>query len=125
MFQLVLIIHFVLALVLIVLVLVQRGKGADVGAAFGSGASTTMFGSKGSGGFLLRFTFGIAALFFITSITLTYIATKQSKEISGGQAILTHVKEFSQAERAIGQMGNTLPKPEESAPNGVPPVDPS
>ncbi|OGV31595.1 MAG: preprotein translocase subunit SecG, partial [Legionellales bacterium RIFCSPHIGHO2_12_FULL_35_11] len=52
MYQLILIIHVVIALMLIGLVLIQHGKGADIGAAFGSGASNTVFGSQGTGGFL-------------------------------------------------------------------------
>ncbi len=66
------VIHIVLTITLIVLVLVQRGKGADVGAAFGSGASSTVFGSQGSASFLTRTTALVATLFFVTSLTLSY-----------------------------------------------------
>lgn len=67
------VVHVVLTGALIGLVLVQRGKGADVGAAFGSGASNTMFGSQGSASFLTRTTAVLAACFFITSLTLAYM----------------------------------------------------
>lgn len=65
-----------LSLGLIGLVLIQHGKGADAGAAFGSGASATVFGAQGSGSFLTRVTGIIAALFFMTSIALAYFATQ-------------------------------------------------
>jgi preprotein translocase subunit SecG len=67
-----------LSLGLIGLVLIQHGKGADAGAAFGSGASATVFGAQGSGSFLTRFTAIIATLFFLTSMALAYYATQAS-----------------------------------------------
>jgi preprotein translocase subunit SecG len=68
--------HLVLAIGLIALVLLQHGKGADAGAAFGSGASSTVFGAQGSGSFLSRSTAIIATLFFVTSIALAYFAAR-------------------------------------------------
>ena len=65
-------IHVIIAVLLIGLILVQHGKGADAGAAFGSGASSTVFGSQGSASFLTRLTGGLAAAFFITSLVLAY-----------------------------------------------------
>lgn len=65
-----------LAFGLIGLVLIQHGKGADAGAAFGSGASSTVFGSQGSGSFLSRATAILAALFFLTSMALAYYAAQ-------------------------------------------------
>lgn len=73
------IIHILAAVALIALVLVQHGKGADVGAAFGSGASNTMFGSFGATPFLIKITALIAAIFFITSLSLGYITAKDAK----------------------------------------------
>lgn len=70
------IIHLLLAIGLISLVLIQHGKGADAGAAFGSGASATVFGARGSGNFLSRSTAILAAAFFLTSIALAYYATR-------------------------------------------------
>ncbi|MBX2839907.1 MAG: preprotein translocase subunit SecG [Gammaproteobacteria bacterium] len=69
-----LVIHVALAIGVIGLVLIQHGKGADAGAAFGSGASATVFGARGSASFLTRMTTVLAALFFLTSIALFYIA---------------------------------------------------
>ncbi|KAF0193296.1 MAG: protein translocase subunit SecG [Gammaproteobacteria bacterium] len=72
-----LVIHVLLSLTLVGLVLIQRGKGAEVGAAFGSGASTTVFGSHGSASFLTRTTAVIATLFFLTSLSLAYMSGQQ------------------------------------------------
>ncbi len=74
--QIVLFIHLILAFVLIGLVLLQHGKGADAGAAFGSGASGTVFGSSGSATFLTKLTTAIAAIFAVTSISLTLLANR-------------------------------------------------
>jgi preprotein translocase subunit SecG len=64
-----------LSISLIILVLLQHGKGADAGAAFGSGASATVFGAKGSGNFLTKATAIIATLFFLTCLSLAYLAS--------------------------------------------------
>jgi len=78
--QLLLIFHVLVCVALVILVLVQQGKGAEMGAAFGSGASQTLFGSQGSGSFLMKITGLCAALFFITSLALGYLAAHQSKQ---------------------------------------------
>ena len=77
--QLVLVVHVLACLGIIALVLLQQGKGADIGAAFGSGASNTVFGSEGSGSFLLRLTATVVAVFFATSLTLTYFSSRDAK----------------------------------------------
>lgn len=77
-----LIIHVLLALTIIGLVLLQHGKGADAGAAFGSGASATVFGARGSGSFLTRMTTMCATLFFVTSLGLAVMAAHRSDEPS-------------------------------------------
>ncbi len=68
--------HLFLAIGLVGLVLIQHGRGANAGAAFGSGASTTVFGARGSGNFLSRSTAVLAALFFLTSMALAYFASQ-------------------------------------------------
>ena len=72
-----LVVHILITLALIGLILIQRGKGADIGAAFGSGASNTVFGSQGSASFLTRTTAILATLFFITSLSLAYFTTQK------------------------------------------------
>lgn len=69
-------VHLGIAVALVALVLVQQGKGADMGAAFGSGASQTVFGAQGSGSFLTRTTAVLATVFFLTSLTLAYFSTQ-------------------------------------------------
>lgn len=86
--QFILVFHLILAFTLIGLVLVQHGKGADAGAAFGSGASGTVFGSAGSGNFLTHLTTTIACLFAITSISLTLLANKGQRAESLGDKLL-------------------------------------
>jgi len=76
-----LIIHVVLAAAVIGLVLIQHGKGADAGAAFGSGASATVFGAKGSASLLTRATTLLAFLFFMTSIFLFYLAANRDGSV--------------------------------------------
>jgi preprotein translocase subunit SecG len=74
MHTIVIIVHMFVCIGLIGLVLIQHGKGADAGAAFGSGASSTVFGSRGSASFLTRTTAILATVFFVTSLTLGYFS---------------------------------------------------
>ncbi len=78
-FSVILTVHILVALAIIGLVLMQHGKGADMGAAFGSGASGSLFGATGSANFLSRTTGVLAAVFFATSLTLAYVASNKPK----------------------------------------------
>ncbi len=69
------VLHVLVCIAIIVLVLMQHGKGADAGAAFGSGSSGTMFGSAGSMSFFMKITALCAAIFFATSLVLSYLAS--------------------------------------------------
>ena len=71
--------HIVTCLSLVIVVLIQRGKGADMGAMLGGGGSQTVFGARGAGNFLNRLTTGAAILFMVTSLTLSYFATQDSQ----------------------------------------------
>ena len=73
-----LIAQVLLSISLIVLILMQHGKGADAGAAFGSGASATVFGARGSGNFMSRATTIIAILFFVVCMSLAYISSHRA-----------------------------------------------
>ena len=75
MHTLVLVLHIVAAVGIVVLVLLQHGKGADMGAAFGSGSAGSLFGSAGASNFLSKTTAILAATFFVTSLGLTYLTT--------------------------------------------------
>ena len=74
----ILVAHVGIALLIIGLVLLQRGKGADAGTGFGAGASGTVFGARGSATFFSRATGVLATLFFVTSLTLAYLSTQQT-----------------------------------------------
>ena len=82
MYQFILFIHIAVAVCIIAFVIVQQGKGATMGANFGAGggASQTVFGSRGSGSFLLKLTIGFVFIFFATSIGLNYISTAEYKQ---------------------------------------------
>jgi preprotein translocase subunit SecG len=68
------VLHVMVCLVLVVVVLLQHGKGADIGAVFGGGASSTVFGSRGAGNFLTKLTTASALTFMVTSLSLAYLA---------------------------------------------------
>lgn len=76
--SIIVIVHVIVAIAIVGLVLLQQGKGADAGAAFGSGSSNTVFGSAGSGNFLTRSTSIAATIFFITSLTLAIYARQNT-----------------------------------------------
>ncbi len=73
----VLVTHVLIAALIVALVLLQRGKGADAGTGFGAGASGTVFGARGSATFFSRATAVLATLFFVTSLALAYLATQR------------------------------------------------
>ncbi len=83
MFSVTLTVHIVIGLVIIGLVLIQHGKGADMGAAFGSGSSGSLFGATGSANFLSRTTAVLATVFFLTSLTLAYLAGSRPADTGG------------------------------------------
>jgi preprotein translocase subunit SecG len=78
------VLHVLVALSIIGLVLLQHGKGADMGSGFGGGASGSLFGATGSANFLSRTTAVMAAIFFILSLALAYVATRRPVEEGGG-----------------------------------------
>ena len=91
MFNVLLVIYLLAAVGVIGLVLIQQGKGADMGASFGAGASNTVFGASGSGNFLTRMTAVFATVFFAISLALgnmsTHKSDSQGVDLSQGQTI--------------------------------------
>ena len=87
--NLIIVVHVVVALTIIGLVLLQHGKGADMGSGFGGGASSSLFGATGSANFLSRATAVLATVFFLTSLGLAYLATHKPKT---GGGVLDAVK---------------------------------
>jgi preprotein translocase subunit SecG len=76
------VVHVLVAIAIIGLVLLQHGKGADMGSGFGGGASGSLFGATGSANFLSRTTAVLAAVFFVSSLALAYFATERPREAS-------------------------------------------
>jgi len=94
MYQIIVVFHIAVALLIIGTVLLQQGRGADAGAGFGGGASNTVFGARGTASFLSRMTAILAALFFTTSIFLAYLGSRpdnKAKDILSAPAA-GHVK---------------------------------
>ena len=104
--NLIVVLHVLIALAIIGLVLLQHGKGADMGSGFGGGASGSLFGATGSANFLSRTTAVLATLFFVSSLGLAYLATSRPKD--GGGTVV---------DRARGQQKQEQPaKPAAEAP---------
>ncbi len=100
-------IDVLLALGIIFLVLIQQGKGADVGAAFGSGASGTVFGARGSASFLTRATAILVTLFFINSLGLAYLASHRPEAESVIDAAQEAIEEAPQVESTVDEINET------------------
>ena len=111
---LILIVDVVVALCIIGLVLLQHGKGADVGAAFGSGSSGSLFGATGSANFLSRTTAVLAVIFFITTFALAYLVTHRPR---AGGGVMDAVKEQSEPGRQspAPQTASDAAKPDDAA----------
>jgi preprotein translocase subunit SecG len=110
-------VHVTISLGLVALVLIQHGKGADAGAAFGSGASATVFGSRGASSFLTRATAILAALFFVNSLALAYLSGTNSEP----QGLMEQVSQPQQ--QAVPQeVPAPVEVPQSSVPADVPKV---
>lgn len=114
--QLILVVHILACLGIIGLVLLQQGKGADMGAAFGSGASNTVFGSEGSGSFLLKLTTSVVFLFFVTSLVLTYFSGQDAKRAQANklpvQEEQSWLPNFDEVEKAVTDAEQSVVKSE-------------
>ncbi|MEN8183032.1 MAG: preprotein translocase subunit SecG [Myxococcota bacterium] len=91
------VLHVMVCTILIVVVLLQRGKGAEIGAVFGGGASSTVFGSRGAGNFLSRLTTGAAVMFMVTSLILAYYARERAGSTVFGEEVVSESVEESLA----------------------------
>jgi preprotein translocase subunit SecG len=107
--------HVLVALAIIGLVLLQHGKGADMGSGFGGGASGSLFGATGSANFLSRITAVLATIFFLLSLALAYVATKQRPVEGGG--VMDRVRE-QPAKQENKPAAAEETKPEPAAPPG-------
>ena len=110
--QIILVVHLLVALAIIGLIMLQQGKGADMGASFGAGASQTLFGSDGSGNVLTRATAWLVALFFASSFGLALLANQKSAPVDDLGLVIPAVE---QVEVQAGA-DEELPVLEEEAP---------
>jgi preprotein translocase subunit SecG len=108
------VLHVVVCIFLIAVVLLQRGKGAEIGAVFGGGASSTVFGSRGAGNFLTKLTTASAVVFMLTSITLSYRWGRDSDE----RLFEAGIQQEAAPERSVFEEIETVP-PDASA-TGIP-----
>ena len=99
--------HVVLCVLLVLIILMQPGKGGDVSSAFGGGASTQLFGAAGPGNFLTKGTGIIAGLFMITSLTLYWFSTPSLQ--AGGGSVDTHLEGATPAGKAGSGFGGSKP----------------
>ena len=113
------VLHVVVALAIIGLVLLQHGKGADMGSGFGGGASGSLFGATGSANFLSRTTAVLAAVFFVLSLALAYTATRKPAEEGGG------VIDVIRQQQQPAPPAKPAPAPETSSAPQSPPSAPS
>lgn len=111
--SIILIVHVLLAISVIALVLLQQGKGADMGASFGSGASQTVFGSGGSGNFMTRATAVLATFFFVTSFALAIVA-KDRAVADANQGFPEVISTQPADENALPDINDGAAKQEES-----------
>ncbi|WP_020407732.1 preprotein translocase subunit SecG [Hahella ganghwensis] len=118
---LVVVVHVIVAVGVIGLVLLQQGKGADMGAAFGAGASQTLFGSQGSGNFLTKMTSFLAIVFFISSFALAFFAKQKSENIAQ-QDFIPQVIESAPEQEVPALDEATAPPAEENAADESKPV---
>ena len=102
-------VHVIAAIAITGLVLIQQGKGADMGASFGSGSSQTIFGSSGSGNVLSKSTSIIAVVFFITSLGLAVVARQQADLSIEESGLIQNLDEITQAPTAIVSEADELP----------------
>jgi preprotein translocase subunit SecG len=103
--SLIIIVHVIAAIAVTALVLLQRGKGAEMGASFGSGASQTMFGASGSGNILTKSTTIFAIIFFITSLSLAVIARQAADTDRLGGTLIEDISQVGTTQNA----GETAP----------------
>jgi preprotein translocase subunit SecG len=109
-------VHIVVCITMVIIVLLQQGKGADVGAVFG-GSSSTVFGASGAGNFLTKVTWGCAVLFFSTSIFLAYASTRRvtGSIFEGRTGIPSQTAPVSKTVPATGSHP-TIPAPVKKSP---------
>jgi preprotein translocase subunit SecG len=98
--------HVLVCVVLVIAVLIQQGKGAEIGAVFGGGGSNTVFGSRGAGNFLTKITTGAAITFMLTSLALSYLANTQANRSIFGEEVKSETTGFEE----VGEPAELAPE---------------
>jgi preprotein translocase subunit SecG len=109
--QIILVVHLLIALAIIGLIMLQQGKGADVGASFGAGASQTLFGSAGSSNVLTKSTAWLVVLFFATSFGLAMLASNKTKVVDDLDLVIPAAEE-----RVVPVLDSDLPTVDNAEP---------
>ena len=130
---LLIVVQVISAIAIIVLVLLQHGKGADMGAAFGSGASGSLFGASGSANFLSRTTAAVATVFFVATLGLAYTGTAVKRPAAEGGGVMGTVPQGAPAAPAApkdipspaSQIPGSAPASTPPAPSGAAPATPT
>ena len=121
------VLHVLACLFLIVVVLLQRGKGAEMGAMFGGGAGSTVFGSRGAANFLTRMTTAAAVVFMLTSLTLAYVAQDRTEDtlFEGEAPAAAQDPAFGEVPAAPAGAFEEVPPPAPAAPAPGPEAEPA
>ena len=116
------VLHVMVCVVIVVVVLLQRGKGAEIGAVFGGGASSTVFGSRGAGNFLTKITTGAAITFMCTSLALAYFSSeaRQGERLFDPSEVEAEAPEAAESDSPFGEFGDFGEAPAEAAPEPAP-----
>jgi preprotein translocase subunit SecG len=124
---LIVVVQLLTALVMIGLVLIQHGKGADMGASFGGGSSGSLFGATGSANFLSRSTAACATVFFVSTLALAYLGSTGAQRVDGGSSVLDQLAPAASAPAAIpgaapGAIPGAIPAGTADTPSGMAPA---
>ena len=119
------VLHVLVCIFLIAVVLLQRGKGAEMGAVFGGGASSTVFGSRGAGNFLTLLTKICAAVFMLTSLTLSYLYTERAGEQLFENGVETSQQKPATEQQPVTDLGKVAPEPTDQKAAGADAMDAS
>ena len=111
------VLHVIVCIFLVAVVLLQRGKGAQVGAVFGGGGGTTMFGARGAGNFLTKLTAGAATVFMLTSLSLSYLGVTGDERLFEDDAVL---EQAAPPEPLFEDLGAVPSEATEEAPEPAP-----
>ncbi|MEW6996265.1 preprotein translocase subunit SecG [Colwelliaceae bacterium BS250] len=116
-YQVLIVAYLIIALILVGFILIQQGKGADMGASFGAGSSATIFGSGGSANFMTKTTAILATLFFVISLFLGNLTTQQTKQTDEWNNITPGAEQIESVEAPASDVPTSEAQKENDVPN--------